>query len=51
MAIWAVGTILFYSLMATKYPTYAYIANWPLLYLGTWAIDSFHEETIIVLGS
>ena len=34
MALWALGTILFYSLMATKYSTYAYIANWPLLYLG-----------------
>lgn len=44
MAVWAIGTILFYSLMATKYPTYAYIANWPLLYLGAWAIDSFHQE-------
>lgn len=44
MAIWAVGTILCYSLAATKYPTYAYIANWPLLYLGAWAIDSFHER-------
>lgn len=31
MALWALGTILFYSLMATKYPTYAYIANWPPL--------------------
>ena len=41
---WAVGTILCYSLAATKYPTYAYIANWPLLYLGAWAIDSFHQE-------
>lgn len=29
--IWALGTILFYSLMATKYPTYTYIANLPLL--------------------
>ena len=44
MAVWAIGTILFYSLMATKYPTYAYIANWPLLYLGAWAINSFHES-------
>ena len=27
MTVWAVGTILFYTAMATKYPTYAYIAN------------------------
>lgn len=34
MAVWAAGTIVFYTAMATKYPTYAYIANMPLLYLG-----------------
>lgn len=44
MAIWAVGTILFYSLMATKYPTYAYIANWPLLYLGTRTMQDWLDE-------
>ncbi len=38
MAVWAAGTILFYTLVATKYPTYAYIANMPLLYLGAQTI-------------
>ena len=45
MAVWAIGTILFYSLMATKYPTIAYIANSALtLSRPLWAIDSFHQE-------
>ena len=39
MMIWALGTILFYTLVATKYPTYAYIANIPLLlYAGHWGL-------------
>lgn len=42
--IWAVGTVVFYSLMATKYPTYAYIANWPLLYFGVAAIKSIYAS-------
>ena len=44
MALWALGTILFYSLMATKYPTYAYIANWPLLYLGACTMQDWLDE-------
>ena len=44
MAIWALGTILFYSLMATKYSTYAYIANWPLLYLGARTMQAWLDE-------
>ncbi len=34
LVIWTLGTVLFYSLMATKYPTYSYIANMPLILLG-----------------
>jgi 4-amino-4-deoxy-L-arabinose transferase-like glycosyltransferase len=43
MTIWALGTILFYSFMATKYPTYSYIANIPLLFLGTLGIMDIYE--------
>ena len=43
MAIWTIGTILFYSFMATKYPTYSYIANIPLLLLGTDGILDLYE--------
>ncbi|MGN0948658.1 MAG: ArnT family glycosyltransferase [Megasphaera sp.] len=54
MVIWAGGTVLFYSLMATKYPTYAYIANWPLLYLGArtvqdWLDEDAHKAWFLVL--
>ncbi len=38
MTVWALGTVLFYTAMATKYPTYSYIANMPLLYLGALTI-------------
>lgn len=44
MAVWALGTILFYSLMATKYPTYAYIANLPLLYIGARTIFFLYQQ-------
>lgn len=44
MLIWALGTILFYTLMATKYPTYAYIANMPLLYLGALGILDLYDH-------
>ncbi|MCH4166332.1 MAG: glycosyltransferase family 39 protein [Megasphaera sp.] len=43
MAVWAIGTILFYTFMATKYPTYAYIANMPLLYIGALGIRSLYD--------
>ena len=45
MTVWAVGTILFYTAMATKYPTYAYIANMPLLYLGALAVMDLQEKS------
>ncbi len=42
-AIWAFGTILFYTVMATKYPTYTYISVLPLAIFagfGThWALE------------
>ena len=41
MSIWWIGTILFYSCMATKYPTYSYIAIMPLLYYGASTIYSW----------
>lgn len=44
MTVWAAGTILFYTLMATKYPTYSYIANLPLLYIGTETILSLYDQ-------
>ena len=44
MAVWAVGTTLFYTCMATKYPTYAYIANMPLLFLGAQAISMLYQQ-------
>ena len=43
LVVWAAGTVLFYSLMATKYPTYAYIANLPLLCIGAETIGSLIE--------
>lgn len=43
MVVWAIGTILFYTAMATKYPTYSYIANMPLLYLGARLIMNLEE--------
>ena len=45
MAVWALGTILFYTCMATKYPTYAYIANMPLLFLGAQAILMLYQQS------
>ncbi len=44
MAVWAVGTILFYTCMATKYPTYAYITNMPLLFLGAQTILMLYQQ-------
>jgi 4-amino-4-deoxy-L-arabinose transferase-like glycosyltransferase len=44
IAIWAIGTILFYTFMATKYPTYAYIANMPLLYAGALGIEDLYRS-------
>lgn len=44
MAVWAIGTTLFYTCMATKYPTYAYIANMPLLFLGAQAILMLYQQ-------
>lgn len=44
MAVWALGTVLFYTAMATKYPTYSYIANMPLLYLGARFILTLAEQ-------
>lgn len=44
MTVWAIGTVLFYTAMATKYPTYSYIANMPLLYLGARLILSLYEK-------
>lgn len=44
MSVWALGTIIFYTAMATKYPTYAYIANMPLLCLGTSAVMDLYER-------
>lgn len=44
LAVWSLGTVLFYSLMATKYPTYSYIANAPLLLLGALALDRILER-------
>lgn len=41
--IWALGTMLFYSVMATKYPTYTYISLLPFaIFAGfgtTWALE------------
>ena len=44
MMIWALGTILFYTLVATKYPTYAYIANIPLLLFAVLGIGDLYEK-------
>lgn len=44
MMIWALGTILFYTLVATKYPTYAYIANIPLLLYAVLGIGDLYEK-------
>lgn len=45
MVVWALGTLLFYTAMATKYPTYSYIANMPLLYLGARLIMTLDKAT------
>ncbi|OKY54591.1 ArnT family glycosyltransferase [Megasphaera cerevisiae] len=45
MTLWALGTIIFYSLMATKYPTYSYVANMPLLYLGALYLHALGQKT------
>lgn len=43
LVIWALGTIVFYTCMATKYPTYTYIANLPFLYLGALTLSDLVE--------
>lgn len=44
MSVWALGTIVFYTAMATKYPTYAYIANMPLLYIGALTVMDIYRN-------
>lgn len=44
MTVWTLGTLLFYSCMATKYPTYSYIANIPLILLGTLGIQDIYNK-------
>lgn len=43
MSIWALGTVIFYSFMATKYPTYTFIANAPFLILGALGIERLYS--------
>lgn len=38
------GTILFYTLMATKYPTYALISVIPFSILGMWGLEALQEQ-------
>ena len=44
LTLWAGVTILFYTLMATKYPTYAYIAHIPLLYFGMLGLVRIYDR-------
>lgn len=44
LTLWAGVTILFYTLMATKYPTYAYIAHIPLLYFGMLGLALIYDR-------
>lgn len=44
MSIWALGTILFYTVVATKYPTYSYIANIPLLFFAVLGIEDLYQK-------
>lgn len=44
--VWTWGTVLFYSLMATKYPTYTFITLIPLSFLGALGINRIlHPES------
>lgn len=38
------GTILFYTIMATKYPTYALISVIPFSILGMWGLEALQEQ-------
>lgn len=40
------GTILFYTLMATKYPTYALISVIPFSILGVWGLEALQEQDV-----
>lgn len=42
--VWIVGTVLFYTAMATKYPTYSYLADMPLLLFGARALDRLMDR-------
>lgn len=42
IACW--GTVLFYTLVATKYVTYTYIAVAPAVFLAVLALDDFRQE-------
>lgn len=44
LLVWAAGTFLFYTLVATKYPTYTYIANIPLLLFASFGLADLYEE-------
>lgn len=44
LTVWSLGTVAFYTLMATKYPTYTYIANLPLLYLGAVTLKEMLQQ-------
>jgi len=44
LAVWSLGTILFYTCMATKYPTYSYIANMPLILMGSRGIMDIYYK-------
>lgn len=42
--IWAIGTILFYTIAATKYPTYTYIAYIPFILFSVEGIKRLYER-------
>lgn len=44
LMIWCWGTVLFYTLVATKYITYTYIAVVPAILLGALAVPKLLEE-------
>lgn len=44
LMLWCWGTILFYTLVATKYITYTYIAVAPAVLLAVLALDDFRKE-------
>lgn len=44
MTVWAAGTFIFYTLVATKYPTYTYIANIPLLLFAVLGIGELYQR-------